>query len=324
MSVSSTISQPDPDHIWINTFISNTTNASIQAQYIQNRLLPFLQQPDRFNISITRFDMSNSAPIFEWPEDPTVFYVGYRYLGTNYTTQLIQPTSGNVYDVDALTNSINTAFTTSYTALVTAHAGVLTATSFWIFDPVSQLFTLAYDPLAITNGVQIIMSQGLYLKFQSFSINSVTSLPGSDYYFNLFDLTVNRLTPPGSMMQYYTSTQFGAASGSMNDSDSLVITTQFLPVVSEQLSAIGVSSDATINVITDFKIEAPQLLPYGERILYNPTVYRLIPMNGTKPLQRYDFKVWLRAVDGSLSPLLIPPFGHLSIKILFLRVGLFA
>lgn len=209
------LNNSDPDHVYYNINLVNTTNTVIQAQFADQKTQPILQDPSKYNVAIARASIpSASIPLFKFPDSsvPTnnQYWVTLVHTGSgdSYSTQLIYNNTSVfndnlVYNLHSFLHSINTAFSTAATNLNTAHPGTIVNPPIVVYDDDTGIYSLLVDSGTFSN-VQVWWNMALYLKFGSFYIYFNGTYNAADhkdvkFIFEDFGSEINTISIPGYM-----------------------------------------------------------------------------------------------------------------------------
>lgn len=263
------------------------------------------------------------------------------------TISALSPSAGTdsiyywIYNYQAIVDMINTTFQTAFTALNVASGGlpVGSVAPYLEYDPVTQLMSLVcqrvnYD-VNLPNTISIFMNYKLFEYIDSILANYLGGsnynvyLPnGKDFQLIVLDLKNNWYNPPNlapaTPPDYYKMTQNFSTILNWNVFQSLQITTNMIPIVSEIAPSLN-SSDTSNTTQQSFLRDFTPITETGgdfrngtlQYVLDGP--YQLINLTGQTPLNKLDMQVfWLDR------------FGHkyllkcaynqiLSIKIVFIK-----
>ena len=312
------------DHVYLNVSLNNKDKTFQVAEFDQERNSAFLKNPSEYNVAVARMDFPvNSLELFTF--NTTDWFVTLHHGGVDYTVQVTRaPVFGaySVFDVDSFMGNINDAFAIAFTNLTTANPGVVARQPFMAFNPITQLFTLYYQADYISSATDIIFASTLYLMFESFTVTVNAPSGPIGIKFILKDFFTNSEVVGGQT--YLFNRQFAAGSASICDWDSIVVTSNLLPV-SPEYTAITTNNgiDTSLNIVFDAKLDSNSTLaPYGTNVVFLPQFYRYLSLNGSVALSKWHLKVWIRRQDGTLSPMFLRKGGHFSIKLVFVKKGL--
>ena len=329
----------------------------VPASISDTRSEPIVGKPEDFECSIIRFDISANllppivvpmASLAIGPAVPSQLEATLRYLGVDYQQPLLfgvvdVTTSGFVYAIDEMVNSLNAAYLAAYTALIAAVGAIagITSPPIFAFDPKTQLISIYLEVGWAASGVEIWMNSQLYQYFVSFvadffgynnasgrdfrlrkTSSSAIALPAATFRIG-YPSSINAIVNPMISMS-----QTAPSLASMNGVRSIYITTS-MPIDSEALPtsiAPGQNANNSTNkekIMSDFLVATePETNPVQDRISvsYLPTAeYRMIQMRGTQPLYLIDLKWWYTLQDGTAREMSIPPGGSANAKLLFRR-----
>lgn len=187
------------------------------------------------------------------------------------------------------------------------------------------------DILPDNERIDIFFNFPLINDFQGFNVkwnyNKITP-NGKDVQIIIKNVYNNEYTPPNVAVSYppnylINTQQFNAITA-LNIFNSIIISSDSLPVESEYLSLINNNGNNTLfKTLTDFQ---PLLRSSGEFkgiFQYIPTIYRLIDMNSTLSLSYITIKVYWSDRFGNIRPLYQPYGSACSIKLLFVKKYLY-
>ena len=204
------------------------------------------------------------------------------------------------------------------------------------YDPITSLFTMYYPKM--NTGIeefQIYMNSPLQALLNSFSVIHLADLSanGRDFIFNISYNTVinNNMNSTG----YNFFTQDQSSISSINPVDSIVFTTNLIPITQSYISPItpytninggdtglnnvGLNSNI-IQSFVDYQVDFGPGNTYNGAVFYNPTAeYRLIDLNRVSSMNIIDFNVYWKDHFGNLFYVFLSPGAHVGIKILFRR-----
>lgn len=338
------------DHIYYDLTVYNapTSTEDILAQFTETRAQAILDHPEEYNLTVDRFSVpSSTIPLFEFEDDTYYVTLTHAASGDDYSEVVVNtPTStdanGLIFSVYSFIDDINNAFAVAHTALNIAHPGVVSAPPFLIWNASTSLFSLVcgtdYATGYPNNAVQIWMNWRIYEKFSGFQtlFAGYNNVNLKDIKFIINDIGNNQYTytftggaPAGPWLIFTQE----APANSLTEAIRIIFTSNMLPVQSDQVAVssnalVGSTSTAgkssSLNIITDFVLDLSGFVsPVStQQFVFNPSIYRLIPLVGSIPLQTIDIKAYYATRDGRLYPLYINPGESLNIKLLFLRKGL--
>lgn len=310
-------------------------------------------QPNQGNLNLTIYSVS-----LNWTDPLTsINYVQIEYviyspqnnsavvpLAPNQNSSGLQNNSSGYYNIFTFQYwiyLINNTFTTCFnnlvaqlplgTSLPTTNAPILT------FDTNSQIAILNCDVLGYNytsaDYIEIYMNPALFQLFSSFpftinTFNSVANNLNVLIQTNTFGGANEIPFPP--INPTYTAIQVIQEYSTIalwSPITSVVFCSQTLPIVPTQISAPSVFIDGVTytngnnavvsQIITDFVSDNGF---YKPNIVYNPSAqYRLIDLQGNRPLANLDIEVFWKDRIGALQPFLLGSGCSATIKILFTR-----
>jgi hypothetical protein len=201
-----------------------------------------------------------------------------------------------------------------------------------------------FDPLIPGNDpIKIYMNAPLFQLFGSFpSINYgyLGVLNGKNFQITTTNIGGTNITPitnpagsPSPTSPYWdaiTMYQEFSTVSNWTPVVAIVFVSNTLPVTPNQVStplvyndlaqvSFGGNNSATANIITDL-VSNNGL--YKSSLVYEPSAqYRMITLNGNRPLYNLDLQVFWRDRLGGLNPVRIPSGGSVTIKLSFLKRG---
>jgi hypothetical protein len=310
-------------------------------------------QPNQGNLNLTIYSVS-----LNWTDPATsINYVQSEYvIYSPQNNSAVVPLAPNQYSSGLQNNStgyyniftfqywiylINNTFTTCFnnlvaqlplgTSLPTTNAPILT------FDTNSQIAILNCDVLGYNytsaNYIEIYMNPALFQLFSSFpftinTFNAVANNLNVLIQTNTFGGANEIPFPP--INPTYTAIQVIQEYSTIalwSPITSVVFCSQTLPIVPTQISAPSVFIDGITysngnnsvvsQIITDFVSNNGF---YKPNIVYNPSAqYRLIDLQGNRPIANLDIEVYWKDRIGALQPFLLGSGCTATIKILFTR-----
>lgn len=126
-------------YIYYNIEIFNETSNFKLAKFNETRVVPILNNPSKYDLSIVRFTIpSQTIPILIWPGD-NIYKITITWLGQEVSAFLTLPYNegvpeyGNaIYNYQELCDSINLAFENCYAQLSVLFPGPYPATEDWV------------------------------------------------------------------------------------------------------------------------------------------------------------------------------------------------
>lgn len=310
----------DADQIYYNIRINGEPNKLTIGKYSENRVVPIIQNPSDYELSIVRFSVpTTQIPMFFWLDNE--WGITLSYDGNDYFEylQFIPNSSSNpvntIYVPQEFVDSINQAFTSIFTTLKTAHPAILsTAPPVMTYDPITDLLTLNVQQNYLVDGIKIFFNTQLNTLLYSFQ-NIYTEYPPSEKVYEIIIADrggLNSSTLAGQPS--YLMIQEYPTSFTWSTCTKIIFETSSIPVIRE---LDGSQRDITSARLTDFNV------PSGVRYNRDPISFypqgplRYISMNSEYPLNRIDLAVFWQDKAGINYPIYITGTEDISLKILF-------
>lgn len=344
------------DNIYLNVvFQNNTTNSEVPAHYNVTKTMPIVDKPNEYYITVVRMDIPlNGIPLLIIPIVPnqanpnltpfvftinasstTVIYVpdnNNTVPVQNQLTQVITPYYF-VFSFQNIITAFNTALAASWVAA--GSPGGAGNAPFFIFNPVTQLISLAVSQAFITAGATISFNNALTNYLEGFELFFDTAT--NTFRFILANFGNNGWNLPGQTIpvavgppvvwflfsQEYTCMEYWLSLRKIVLlSNTIPITTEFVPAFDATGSQTGVAT--SLPILTDFIPNIEQAGDSRSIAVYNPSAqYRLIDLIGSNPLYNIDLKIQWQDKLGNYFDLFIEPFQEGSVKLAFLRKDLY-
>jgi hypothetical protein len=346
--MSSRVIRQGPDHVYYNVLIPHNDTISVnsaptKAVFKETRSDPIIQNPSEYYMSVVRFFVPASViPIFIFT--PNAYSVTLSFDGVDEQVFVPYISSSDftvgttdyysVYSYQNFIDMINSALSTAFTTLKTAKPlAPPTEAPYMIYNSTTKLMSIvaqkSYDP--VTAGgptIEIFFNIPLYNFFSSFNtyyFMEPTTL-GKQNQILIYDTKNNAFDATHFIMTQEYETLFA-----WNAFKSIVLTSGSIPSRSEYVTnsttASG-SSNANTNdnfrpIISDFLFSASEGPEFKSGIEYLPTAeYRIIDLQGSKPLTDIDIQVYWQDNYQNLFPIFIPAHDAVTIKILFRKKSL--
>lgn len=338
------------DHVFINYTLVNqniSRYGSTLAKIIDNRSVPIINNPDKYNVTIARFGIpSEDTPLMIYPlgfipgTNLNYFVVTLSYLGNNYTVTavpVVQDYQANVYVyyVQQYLDSLNNAFQQAWVLLNNDHPGIVNEAPKYVYDQSTSLISLMCEIPYATSNIEIWVSTeigeritGIYSFFNGYYNNDY-----KDFRFFVNDYGNNIIDYNG--VPYIRLRQEGIQLGNLMDLQSLVFISN-LPTQSEN-TGIGITTsesgvnlqpgNSQLQILLDFEpIQGSSLITTisAQRFQYQPSLYRLVPLLGSAPIVNIYLQIFYQDGLGNLVPITVPPSSSFNVKLLFLKKGLSA
>ena len=324
--------EQDEDNIYYNIDIINRNSNLIpeQAVYDVNRVDPILTNPSKYVVSVARFEIPTTIPLFIFPEpskyellvaledltNPLVPIVSkFPVVFVDYCTACFY--ERGVYYVNHLLKMVNTTFQTCYDNMKLINPGYLpTQAPYITYDPATTLMTLWADEEYLDiDRYQILMSNIIHNQFFGSFLSkaffqNITAINKTDVQLLVENQYTNEETINGTKFykmvgEYSTLPLFNQIQQILIESDSMNIDGE-------------IQSGTLPNVkrlLTDF--EPPSDVSNRQYYTYNPSIYRWYNLLSTTPMNRISCKVFITYSTGQEFPLYLLYNELVSIKLLF-------
>jgi hypothetical protein len=346
----------DNDRLYYNVNIVNNTLQPIAAFHDKTENSPIVNNPSNWLISVERFNIpGDKIPIFLFKDN--TYSIHLEYAGS-VAHQVVAQTQHNftdssdksVYTYSSFIVDINNAIALCYEDLRVLQPSLPLAFSgtgnVWFppiitFDSSTQLFSFAipYDVTvgpttfsyitntALTpNPIKIYMNTQLFQFFRSWNYNffGYNNNSGIDYQiiFNNQTLTSQTISTPNYGNLGLFLAQDYAALWAWLDIQSIVITTSSIPITPEFVpNIVGQNRGQTSSkvILTDFIPQVDNQLLSNFFFQYNAITRRLMNLQSTQPMYRVDIQLFWQDKDQNLYPIYIPPGGHMTMKLMFIK-----
>lgn len=346
----------DPFHSYFDIQVvhQSTDNSNVQLQFNETRNAPFIMCPEKYFISIVRFNLSTDLPLFipklqlNQPNPNLTDYSMWIYSSSSafaveidftWVTQGTSPTPIAAPGPNFTTQDLSSDYyyCSSYTYFLelmnaqikAALAPSLSHLSVWFsVDPSTLNLQLNFKS-TVSDSPRFFFNSQLKNLFPTFpfKVSNVPSFAGNPQAFEIIwaNIDPNNSTLASQALVQTSTCPFP----NWNPISSIVFTTTTLPVVpsnettpvvygtNTQLGSVA-SNNNIKPVLTDFVVNVGPGSLYNPSIVYLPTAeYRLNDMYGNSPLTNLDLQVWWKDKYNNYHPLLIPSGGAASIKIMF-------
>jgi hypothetical protein len=340
-----------PDLIYYDGTVVNNESFAVPATINDTRGQHIIEVPEDWEMSVVRFDIDTTlVPPSTIPMQPgavlgvlssSELSFTMRYLGVDTQAFVQNDTLGEIFGFDKLLDQMNATLAALFAALAPPPAQ--TDAPFLAYDAETQLISLYFDGAWRTAGTIELWSNtathdkliGLPATFAGFGQPS-----GKDYRYLFtggnvrnaptlvagrragFPVSTDSINDP---MMF--STQEAITIANWNTTRSIRLLSTSLPMISQiepqftnitQQSAFSTASSQTIS---DFLLSNTDN-PISDRlsIEYLPTAeFRMIALMGREPIRRIQIQAVYTTLNGQQFPVLLPPSGVFSFKLLFRR-----
>lgn len=340
-----------PDMVYYDGTTVNNEAFAVPATVNDIRGQHIIEIPEDWEMSVVRFDIDTTlVPMSTIPMapgavlgviSPSLLTFTMRYLGVDTQFIVQNDTLGNIFSFSALLDQMNVTLTAMFATLAPPPAQ--TDAPFLSYDPITQLISLFFDGAWRTAGTIELWSNtathdklvGLPTIFAGFGQPN-----GKDFQY-LFTGGNVRNAPTlsaGRRAGFPVSTdaindpmmfqpQEAITISNWNTTRSIKLLTTSLPIISQlepQFSNItqqSAFSSASSQTISDFLLSSSDN-PLSDRLSleYLPTAeYRMISLMGREAIRRIQIQAIFTTLDGTQQPVLLPPNGIFSCKLLFRR-----
>lgn len=323
----------DPEHVYYNIAIRNTTNLPRIAAFTETRTTTLLDKPSDYKLAITRFYIPGSLiPIFDFPDPagPTQLWVTVDQPigggGLSFSVQV-----GYVPDDLSGVSGVNRPVITFNQFLFGVNAAIAAAvvaagvasTPQMYYNETNQLFYLRaeaadWDPVTPYSGglsARLWFNSNLQNYFQSMyglqlGYDRADRRDFQVYVQNLVNNVVS-IGPTVLDMPTELNTQY-----LWPDLERILFLTNNIPVIPEFHNA---TDGATVwkKIVTDFEPLNTGDFRTNDVFQYQAPIYRYIDLNQDTPLREIDLGIFWQSRNGNVYPLMIPPHRDVNIKILF-------
>jgi hypothetical protein len=192
------------------------------------------------------------------------------------------------------------------------------------YDPNSSLFSLYFDDSIGAEQFNVKFDANLYQMFYSFYFRNNNELVINDNN-GLNNITIGSKS-------WIKITQDFISTSTWSPIQSIVFTTDRMPIISEQNTQPLTFSDNNLNqdttmyqkykkIITDIALAVDKSSDYRGLIPYAPNFPRYINFDSSEPLKVIDIGLfWKDKNSGNLIPARIPNGGNVSLKLCFQRI----
>ena len=323
--------EPD-DNIFYNIDIVNRleTLIPIKAEYDVNRVDAVVQNPSLYNVSVVRFEIPTTIPLFIFPEPSKYeFLIALEDLTdplnpivSKFPVVFVDYCTGcfyerGVYYVNHFLKMVNTTFQTCYDNMKAINPTYQpTQAPYITYDPATTLMTLWADEEYLDiDRYQILMSNIIHNQFFGSFLSkaffqNITAINKTDVQLLVENQYTNSEVVNGTLL--YKMTGEYSTLPLFNQLQQILIETDSMNIDGE------IQSGTLPNVrrlLTDF--EPPSDVSNRQYYTYNPSIYRWYNLLSTTPMNRISCKVFITYSTGESHPLFLLFNELVSIKLLF-------
>jgi hypothetical protein len=320
------------DNIFYNIDVVNReeTLLPIQAIYDVNRVDPILTNPSLYNVSVVRFEIPTTIPLFIFPKpEDYEFLIALEDLTdplnpivSKFPIIFVDYCAGcyyerGVYYVNHMLKMVNTTLKTCFDNMKLINPAYAPTTAPYItFDPATTLLTLwACEEYLDIDRYQILMSNILHNQFFGSFLSkaffqNITALDKTDVQLLVENQYTNEETINGT--KFYKMIGEYSTLPLFNQIQQILIETDSFNIDGE------IQSGTLPNVrrlLTDF--EPPSDISNRQYYTYNPSIYRWYNLLSTTPMNRIECKVFITYSTSQVFPLYLLFNELVSIKLLF-------
>jgi hypothetical protein len=328
------INDTDPDNIFINLTLYNSTDTHIPATIDIGLEKPVLKNASDYKLSIVRFECPLYDVLPSYDLTSLTLKGGIFYNGNSYLVTYSGPVYNNtINDFVAILNNI---MSQSYSIFLSANPSFPANTPpYFFYEPRDRLFRLVVQKqVAQANNLYILIHQDIFVYISSFPY--LNTSPISDCFaFNIIQLDNNIYNSP-----IYPSTNNSAfiqyqeyPTDSVFNSLQSVIITSNLPVRFEFLPQPTAQSVQTFNnlsyissfpILTDFLVPVNRFGDQFSTLYYLPTAeFRWADFIYNQAIDRLSFTFYYQNKNQQTYPLLLHPRTTASIKLYLKHKKLF-
>jgi len=329
-----------------------------EIRYTENLIDAVLENANNYKMFIVRFDYDNGMLLPIWSPE-----IVDNQSNVNLCTESI--TLSVVHDSVTYTQTTNMIYEPETTAILFSNAGLFNDSQnyyyvytyshvvylfnqmlqncfnslqqqigdtftftascpFISYDPNSSLFSLYFDDSIGAEQFNVKFDANLYQMFYSFYFRNNNELVINDNN-GLNNITIGSKS-------WIKITQDFISTSTWSPIQSIVFTTDRMPIISEQNTQPLTFSDNNLNqdttmyqkykkIITDIALAVDKSSDYRGLIPYAPNFPRYINFDSSEPLKVIDISLfWKDKNSGNLIPARIPNGGNVSLKLCFQRI----
>jgi hypothetical protein len=341
-----------PDIIYYDGTVINNETFAVPASINDIRGQHIIETPEDWEMSVVRFDIDMTlvppSTIQMLPGavlgvlSPSLLSFTMRYNGVDFISFVQNNTLGEIFGFDKLLDEMNVCIAGLFAGL--APPPVETNPPILAYNPITQLITMYFDHAWNTTGSIELWSNALtrekLLALPITTFSGFNQTNGKDFRYSFtsgnvrnadslvaakrsnYPLSTNLIPDP---MLY--SSQEAITIANWNTTRSIKLLTTSLPIISQlepQFSNITQQtafSSASSQTISDFLLSNTDN-PISDRISveYLPlSEYRMISLMGKESIRRIQIQAVFTSLSGIQLPILLPPNGIFSCKLLFRR-----
>lgn len=347
----------DIEHVYFNATLTNSTAVPMKAEYRSTRDDPIMDDPNVWEMSVVRFDVSASLiplcvlPLIAGTNTYDIGIVSIVLVASNsifsstvtwtdYNLTELGLPRGSIMTYQQFLHDINNALAAAYALIPVIDRPAGSQAPQFIWNPVTAEIDLWVDPsyvglaaplvIDVSQQIQPYLSGFIYIyvgaAYQKYSLvihdEQALVQPAAGARIGL-PLSVS--AAPATL---YRVPQQAPVSGTWNGVRSVYITSYMLPIIPEYITTNPANDGDTIStgserIISDFLL-TPEDNPLSGRTVfeYLPTAeYRVLDLKSGAPLYSIDLNLYWVDFAGNSYPVLLKPGSTFSAKILFRKRG---
>jgi hypothetical protein len=339
----------DQAYLYYNLILFNDTGRNIPATITPLALqTPLMNKPDDYIVSVLRFGVYSKFPLFfptiPDPTHPTVTDISITlgYNG-NFYQQFVQVTEdeakNGIFSIGPFLYELNTASAAAWTAMTKDNPGAPgQSPPYFALNPDTQIVSMYVD-------IGWLEAPNTNLIFFNQQLQSILNLPASNYKqppvpfgidYQIRVLGYSKVLPPvdtrfnfpyalnGLNLTILQVEQEYAQTNNFLGLDRILLTSTTIPTVTEStpVNTTQAQSSTTqssfLSILTDLSIA--NLDHNFNYIEFLPTAeFRRIALRRSKPINELDIAIQYTTFDDEIHPLVLPPGGSMSVKLMFER-----
>jgi len=328
------INDTDPDNIFINLTLYNSTDTHIPASIDVGLEKPILKNASDYKLSVIRFECPLYDVFPSYDLSSLTLQGGIYYSGNSYIVTYPGPVYSNtINDFVAILNYImNKAYTTFQAANASFPANT---PPYFFYEPRDRLFRLVVQKqVAQTGNLYILIHQDIFTFISSFPYLNSSPLPNF-FAFNIIQLDNNIYTSqiyPSANNSAFILFEEYPTDYTFNALQSVIITTnlpirfEFLPQPTGQSVQTNnnLSYISSFPILTDFLVSINKFGDQFQTLYYFPTAeFRWADFIYNQFIDRLSFTFYYQNKNQQIYPLLLHPNTTASIKIYLKNKKLF-
>jgi len=315
--------------LYYNLVLNNGSNTSIPLKFDQQLTVPFIQNPQEWDVSVVRFKLPNyETPIMEYVPG-TSYNMTMSYNTHSVTQQVVYvprtsiPGDTHIYDIFQMMEMLNNQIDLLYTALNGIVHLPTTDMPFFEYDPVTKLISITglAANFESTISLPITISVDNALMTWLYGLPIYGSLPDSQKIPQLYTLLFIDYETNTVNTNYLKMTQQAPSFDNYSSGLNGIVLTTNLPIANEYSG-----SSTTMPIIQDYVPSDKDITTYYNNIVYNAIVpYRQVSMISNSAIYSikmdcYTTSTGTDAIGNGVqifTPMQVPSGGNATIKLMF-------